>query len=87
MKGLFPFEYESTANLANTLADIESYELSPDFINGFNKKMDSISIGKIEKVIQQYFPKDNLQFVLIGQAQLLKKFASKYGEVKILSLQ
>jgi DNA-directed RNA polymerase len=87
MKGLFPFEYESTANLANTLADIESYKLSPDFINGFNKKIDSISIGKIEKIIQQYFPKDNLQFVLIGQAQLLKKFASKYGEVKILSLQ
>jgi hypothetical protein len=32
-------------------------------------------------VIAKYFPKDNLQFVLIGKAADIKPIAEKYGKV------
>jgi zinc protease len=32
-------------------------------------------------VIAKYFPKDNLQFVLIGKAADIKPIAEKYGNV------
>ncbi|MCK7526314.1 MAG: hypothetical protein MZV64_56275 [Ignavibacteriales bacterium] len=36
---------------------------------------------KQTRLIKKYFPKDNLQFVLIGKADDIREIATKYGKV------
>jgi hypothetical protein len=40
-----------------------------------------LPLPKQNEVIAKYFPKDNLQFVLIGKAADIKPIAEKYGNV------
>jgi hypothetical protein len=36
---------------------------------------------KANQIIDKYFPKDKLQFVLVGKSEDIKKIAEKYGKV------
>ena len=38
-------------------------------------------LAKANQIITKYFPKDKLQFVLIGKSEEIKKIAEKYGKV------
>jgi hypothetical protein len=38
-------------------------------------------LAKANQIIAKYFPKDKLQFVLIGKSEDIKKTAEKYGKV------
>jgi hypothetical protein len=38
-------------------------------------------LAKANQIIAKYFPKDKLQFVLIGKSEDIKKIAEKYGKV------
>jgi predicted Zn-dependent peptidase len=57
------------------------YNLDQSFIDNFEKNVDSLDLVKANQIIATYFPKDKLQFVLIGKAEDIKKIAEKYGKV------
>jgi hypothetical protein len=40
-----------------------------------------MTVEKANEIITKYFPKENLQFVLIGKADEIKDIVKKYGEV------
>ena len=40
-----------------------------------------MTVEKASQIIKRYFPKDNLQFVLIGKADEIRDIAKKYGKV------
>jgi len=48
-----------------------------------NQKIEMVvaASGDISEAIKKYFPKDNLQFVLIGKADEIRDVAAKYGKV------
>lgn len=81
MKGQFPLDYESSGDLASLLVRMFYYNISDSFINDFQKNVDELTVEKAHEIIKTYFPKDNLQFVLIGKASELRDKISKYGEV------
>jgi len=81
MKGQFPLDYETSGDLASLLVRMFYYNISDSFINDFQKNVDELTDEKANEIIKTYFPKDNLQFVLIGKASELKDKVSKYGEV------
>lgn len=82
VKGQFPPNYETSGSLAGLLTEMFVYELDDSFINNFETEVNSLTIDRVNELIKKYFPKDNLQFVLIGKADEIREIARKYGKVK-----
>ena len=81
VKGGFPPKYETHSDMASLLADIYAYDISVDFINQFVAKVDALSLESSKQLVKTVFPKQNLQFVVIGPAEKLRDMLTKYGEV------
>lgn len=81
VKGDFPPNYESAGALAGLLTDMFIYNFDENFINTFQAKVDGFTTAQAKSIIQQYFPKDNLQFVMVGKASEIKEQVKKYGEI------
>ena len=87
MKGQFPPDYETSAQLAGLLTEMFWYGFNESFINNFQKNVDGLTTAKSKEIINKYFPKENLQFVLIGKADEIKKIAEKYGPVTVKEIK
>lgn len=81
VKGDFPPEYESAGALAHLLTDMFVYNFDENYINTFQTKVDGLTTAQAKEIIANYFPKDKLQFVLIGKASEIKDQVKKYGDV------
>lgn len=81
VKADFPPRYESASELANLLTDMFSLGFDESFINNFQKNVDGLTVAKTRQIIDQYFPKDKLQFVLIGKAETIRDHVKKYGTI------
>ncbi len=81
VKGQFPPRYETAGQLAGLLTQMFWYNFDESFINNFEKNVDGLTLDKAKAIIAKYFPKDKLQFVLVGKAAEIKKIAEKYGTV------
>jgi predicted Zn-dependent peptidase len=81
VKGQFPPGYETAGSLAGFLTQKYIYGLEDSYINDFEKLVDGMTVKSVNEIIKKYFPKDNLQFVLIGKADDIREVAKKYGKV------
>jgi zinc protease len=81
VKGLFPPKYETSEDLAWLLSDMFIYGFDEGFINNFSKQVNSLDVKRSKQLIEQYFPKDKLQFVVVGKADDLRDKLSQYGKV------
>ena len=84
--GQFPPDYETNAAIARFFTDTYTYELPLDYIDRFNESVSSIDIVKATQIIEDYFPKENMQMVFIGKASEITPIVSKYGPVKVLEI-
>ncbi|MGO4819079.1 M16 family metallopeptidase [Flavobacterium sp. W22_SRS_FP1] len=81
VKGQFPPRYETTGQLSSLLSQMFWYNFDKSFIDNFENNVDGLNLDKANQIIDKYFPKDKLQFVLVGKAEEIKKIAEKYGKV------
>ncbi|MFN4313572.1 MAG: M16 family metallopeptidase [Chitinophagaceae bacterium] len=81
VKGQFPPDFETSGQLANLLTQMFWYNFDESFINNFQKNVDGLTVAKAKEIIQKYFPKNKLQFVMVGKADEIRPIAKKYGEV------
>jgi len=81
IKGQFPPDYETAGDLATLLTSMFVYDFDESFINDFQKNVDEMTTKKAGQIITRYFPKDNLQFVLIGKAPEIREAVLKYGKL------
>lgn len=81
IKGQYPPRFETSGQLAGLLSDMFWYGFDESFINNFQKNVDEITPQKAKQIIAKYYPKDKLQFVLVGKSADIKKIAGKYGPV------
>jgi zinc protease len=79
IKGQFPPTIETSDQLANLIATLEFYGLDERDINDYYKQIDAMTLADAQRVIKQYFPLDNLVFVLIGKASEIERVAKKYA--------
>jgi predicted Zn-dependent peptidase len=88
IKGQFPLEIETSDQLADWLTQLEFYGLDASYISTYFAKIDAMTVVDARRIIQQYFPQENLVFVLIGKADEIKKVVKKYAptmEVKSIT--
>ena len=81
LKGQFPPNYETSGSLANLLTAMHYYNFDESYINNFEKQVDKLSVSKANEIVRKYFPKENLQFVIIGKASEIRDKVKKYGEI------
>ena len=81
VKGQFPPGFETSGSLAGFLTQKYTYGLEDSYINDFENAVDGMTVESANEIIKKYFPKDNLQFVMIGKADDIREIAKKYGKV------
>jgi len=81
LKGQFPPNYETSGALAYLLTSMHYYGFDESFINNFEKNVDGLTMAKANEIVKKYFPKENLQVVIIGKASEIKEAVKKYGEI------
>ena len=81
VKGQFPPGYETAGSLASFLTQKYVYGLDDSIINNFENEVNDLTVERVNELIKKYFPKDNLQFVLIGKADEIRDVIAKYGNV------
>ena len=87
IKGQFPPSVETSEQLASQLAQLEFYGLDEHEIDDFYSKIDAMTLEDAQRVIRQYFPLDNLVFVVIGKAAEIGPVVRKYApQMKTLSI-
>lgn len=88
IKGTFPPQrLETSDQLAGVLTELRFYGLSDAEINDYYAKVDAMTLPEAQRIIKQYFPRENLAFVLIGKSADIVTLAKKYaGDVKTKSI-
>lgn len=81
VKGQFPPRYETSRQLASLLTQMHWYGFDETFINNFQKSVDELTVEKARQIVAKYYPKENLQIVMVGRAEEIRKIAAKYGKV------
>ena len=73
--------------LAGIIAELEFYGLGRSDIDDLYAKINAMTLADAQRVIKQYYPTDNLVFVVIGKAseigEQVKKYAPKEDTLKI----
>lgn len=80
IKGQFPPSIETAGELANLLATLDYYGLDEREVNELYSRIDSMDLATSKRIIQQYFPLENLTFVVIGKASEIEPLMKKYAE-------
>jgi zinc protease len=87
VKGQFPPRYETAGQLAGLMTQMFWYNFDESYINNFEKNVDGLTLEKAKQIIAKYFPKDKLQFVMVGKSADIKKIAEKYGPVTVVEIK
>ncbi|HOK07750.1 MAG TPA: pitrilysin family protein [Syntrophales bacterium] len=79
--GQYPLLYETPGSLANLLAAMFIYDFDAAYVNDYHRNLEAVTVAKAKEVIARRFPRDNLQFVLIGKAAALREQVKRFGPV------
>jgi predicted Zn-dependent peptidase len=81
IRGQFPPRYETSGTLASLLTSMFVYGFDESYINDFQKNVEAMTVDKSKEIIDKYFSRDHLQFVLIGKAASIRDQVKKYGDL------
>jgi zinc protease len=79
LKGQFPLQIETPSQLAALLADLAFYDLTALEVDELFQRIDAFTTAGARSIIQRYFPRENLVFVLIGKASEIQASLRKYA--------
>jgi zinc protease len=79
IKGQFPPRIETSDQLASLIAQFEFYGLDEAEVNTLYSQIDAMTLADATRIIKEYFPLDNLTFVLVGKASEIESIAKKYA--------
>ncbi len=80
--GQFPPRLETAAQLAAQFAMLEAAGLDVDYVNAYGAAVAEATVENIRAVIGSVYPlPENLVFVVIGDAELIRDDIAKYGSV------
>jgi predicted Zn-dependent peptidase len=81
LKGQYPPRIETTDQLAALLTELDFSGLDQREINEYFARIDILTADDASRIIQRYYPKDDLAFTLIGKADEIREAVKKYAPV------
>lgn len=79
INGTLPTRFETTPQLARTMAALELYGITRDQFNQNLVKQQGTTGADAKRVIDTYFPSQDYVMVLIGKGSEIEKIAAKYA--------
>jgi predicted Zn-dependent peptidase len=79
LKGQFPPRIETSDQLAALLTELDFFGLDRREITEYFDRIDVLTRADTQRIIKQYYPQENLAFVLIGKADEIKESVKKYA--------
>ncbi len=85
--GQYPLGFETAADWAGALAELEFYGLDARYIDHYDAMLRAVSLQDARLVIDDAFPHpDDLTVVLVGDAKKIRRVARRYGPVTVMSI-
>ena len=85
--GQFPPRLETAVQLAGQFAMLEAAGLEADYVNAYGPAVASAAVENIGAVIASVYPlPENLVFVVIGDAEVIRESLAQYGPVTELAI-
>lgn len=85
--GQFPPSLETASSLAGMFAFLELYGLDRSYIDGYGPALEGATPVTIHNTISDVYPQaEDMAFILIGDADLIREDVAKYGEVTEMSI-
>ncbi len=85
--GQFPTRLETSSQLAGQLAALEAYGLGPEYIDDYGAAILEADVDTVAAVINDVYPaSQDLVFVLLGDASLIRDSIEKYGPVTEMAI-
>ena len=85
--GQFPTQFETASQLATQFAALEEYGLDKAYIDEYGAALLEATPGSVHNAISDAYPTlDNLVFVLIGDADVIRDDIEQYGPVTEVSI-
>jgi zinc protease len=85
--GQYPLGFETAADWAGALAELEFYGLSAAYIDDYDAMLRAVTLEESRRVIDEAYPDpDDLTIVLVGDAKKLRRVARRYGPVTVMSI-
>jgi predicted Zn-dependent peptidase len=85
--GQFPLAFETAADWAVALADLELYGLGPEDIDGYGAALGNVTLRDAWAVIDEAFPSpQSVAIVLVGDAGRIRGQVGEYGPVTEMEL-
>jgi zinc protease len=86
--GQYPLGFETAADWAGALAELDLYGLPVEYIEGYADELRQVDVERSRHVIATAFPSaEDVDIVMIGDAQLIRAGASQFGPVTEKSLE
>lgn len=79
IKGQYPPRIETTDQLAALITQLEFFGLDESEVNTLYAQIDAMTLADARRIIKEYYPLDNLVFVLIGKASEIEPVVKKYA--------
>jgi len=85
--GQYPLNFETAADWAGALGEIELYGLGPEYIDHYGPSLRNVTLQDARRVIDEAFPTaDSLAMVLVGDAAKIRKRVEGYGPITDMTL-
>jgi predicted Zn-dependent peptidase len=80
--GQYPLGFETGADWAAALADLDLYQLPDSYIDDFGPELLRVDAAAVRQVVDSAYPEaDDVDIVLIGDAARIRDQVSKFGPV------
>jgi zinc protease len=87
LMGQFPPRFETAEQLAGHFASLEANGLDSSYIDDYGNKLSAATAASIAAVIDDVYPgPDELVFVILGDAKLIRERIASYGPITEISL-
>jgi zinc protease len=85
--GQYPLGFETAADWAAALAELEFYDLGSAYIDDYALMLRGVTLADARSVIDHAYPSpDDLTIVLVGDASRIRDVARQYGPVAEMSI-
>jgi zinc protease len=85
--GQYPLNFETAADWAAALGEIELYGLGPEYIDNYGPALRNVTLQDTRQVIDEAFPSpEALAIVLVGDAAKIRDQVAGYGAITDMTL-
>ena len=87
LTGAFPLRFETNADLAREVVNMEFFGLAPDYLATYRERVRAVSAEDVQRVARQYLHPDAYQLVVVAKAQDVANELKQFGTLGTLDRQ